>query len=137
MNTKIKHEMTSKKEKIKVLFGVIQLDATGRFDFTSFSRSTSRSKYWFKTKTLVVASEKAKKTVAVISNVDTPKRTLPKPKLKIHQANSQPSQPQNIETFYAFQNEVKVRNLRVLPPFALDIFGFPMMESINPLNAIR
>jgi hypothetical protein len=84
MNTKIKHEMTSNKEKINVLLGVIRPEAIGRFDLTSFSRSASRSKYWFKTKTLAVASEKAKKTVAVISNGDIPKRMLPKPKLKIH-----------------------------------------------------
>jgi hypothetical protein len=84
MNTKIKHEMTSKKEKTNVLLGVIRPEATGRFDLTSFSRSASRSKYWFKTKTLAVASEKAKRTIAVISKGGTPKRTLPKPKLKIH-----------------------------------------------------
>jgi hypothetical protein len=33
---------------------------------------------------LAVASENAKKTIAVISKGDTQKRTLPKQKLKIH-----------------------------------------------------
>jgi hypothetical protein len=33
---------------------------------------------------LTVASEKTKKTTSVISKGGTPKRTLPKPKLKIH-----------------------------------------------------
>jgi hypothetical protein len=84
MNTKTKHEMTSKKEKINVLLGVIRPEATGRCDLTSFSRSASWSKYWFKTKTLAVASEKAKRTIAVTSKGDAPKRTLPKPKLKTH-----------------------------------------------------
>jgi hypothetical protein len=84
MNTKIKHEMISNKEKIKVFLGVIRPEATGKFDLTSFSRSASRSKYWFKTKMLAVASENAKKTMAVISKGDTQKRMLPKPKLKTH-----------------------------------------------------
>src|SRR3989337_4191184 len=83
-NKKNKHKMTSKKEKINVLLGVSRPEATGRFDLTSFSRSASRSKYWFKTKTLAVASEKAKRTSTVRSKGSTPKRTLPKLKLKIH-----------------------------------------------------
>jgi hypothetical protein len=41
MNIKIKHEMTSKKEKINVLLGVIRPEATGRFDLTSFSQPRS------------------------------------------------------------------------------------------------
>jgi hypothetical protein len=84
MNAKIKHEMTSRKEKINIFLGVIRAEATGRFDLNSFSRSASRSKYWFKTKMLAVASENAKKTRAVISKGDTQKRMLPKPKLKTH-----------------------------------------------------
>jgi hypothetical protein len=84
MNTKTKLEMISKKEKISVILAVIRPEATGRLNLTSFSRSASRSKYWFKTKTLAVASEKARKTIEVISKGDTQKRTLPKPKLKIH-----------------------------------------------------
>jgi hypothetical protein len=72
------------KLRLLLLLGVIRPEATGRSDLTSFSRSASRSKYWFKTETLAVASEKAKRTMAVISKGGTPKRTLPKPKLKIH-----------------------------------------------------
>jgi hypothetical protein len=33
---------------------------------------------------VAVASEKAKRTITVISKEGTPKRTLPKPKLKTH-----------------------------------------------------
>ena len=84
MNTNTKQEMTRKTEKIKVLLGVNRPEATGRMDLTSFSRSASRSTYWFTTKTLAVAREKAQKTIAVISKGDTLKRTLPKPKLNIH-----------------------------------------------------
>jgi len=84
INTKTKHEMTSDKEKINVFLGVNRPEATGKFDLNSFSRSASRSKYWFKTKTLAVASEKAKRAIVVVSKEDPPKRTIPKPKLKIH-----------------------------------------------------
>jgi hypothetical protein len=35
-------------------------------------------------KTLAIVSEKAKRTISVILTGGAPKRTLPKPKLKIH-----------------------------------------------------
>ena len=80
----MKHRMTSVRDKINALRGVILPEATGRVDLALFSRSASRSKYWFKTKMLAVAREKAKKTITARSKGGRSKRKLPKPKLKSH-----------------------------------------------------
>jgi len=61
MKTRIKHEVMSRKKKIRALRGDKCPEAIGRFDFTLFFSSAWRSKYWFRMKILAVAKEKAKK----------------------------------------------------------------------------
>jgi hypothetical protein len=84
MDTKSKHKIIKENERISATLGAIFPEATGRLDFKMFRRSSSRSKYWFKIKTLAVADKKAKKTAIKRSGEGKPKKMLPKPKQKIH-----------------------------------------------------